>query len=177
MTYPFYLTPSITASDENLVKSAAYRFDNFPDNKVQVAHMGPTWVLSAPGGPHVGPMNLAIRVLMQSVTKWLILSYLILSYHTGTSTHGQGTGISGLDRHGQTLVPASTPAPARTNGGGWSRSAGQIRHRRDVATLVPDHADASLHRYGYRDSYRELGTTARSSTGWEEHWKTDPVSM
>ena len=23
--------------------------------------MGPTWVLSAPGGPHVGPMNLAIR--------------------------------------------------------------------------------------------------------------------
>ena len=80
MTHPFYLTPSITASDENLVKSAAYRFDNFPDSKVQVAHMGPTWVLSAPGGPHVGPMNLAIRVLMQSVTKWLILSYLILSH-------------------------------------------------------------------------------------------------
>ena len=24
--------------------------------------MGPTWVLSAPSGPHVGPMNLAIRV-------------------------------------------------------------------------------------------------------------------
>ena len=26
------------------------------------ANMGPTWVLSAPDGPHVGPMNLAIRV-------------------------------------------------------------------------------------------------------------------
>ena len=25
--------------------------------------MGPTWVLSAPDGPHVGPMNLDIRVL------------------------------------------------------------------------------------------------------------------
>ena len=25
--------------------------------------MGPTWVLSAPGGPHVGPMNLPIRVI------------------------------------------------------------------------------------------------------------------
>ena len=25
--------------------------------------MGPTWVLSAPDGPHVGPMNLAIRVV------------------------------------------------------------------------------------------------------------------
>ena len=24
--------------------------------------MGPTWVLSAPDGPHIGPMNLAIRV-------------------------------------------------------------------------------------------------------------------
>ena len=23
--------------------------------------MGPTWVLSAPDGPHAGPMNLAIR--------------------------------------------------------------------------------------------------------------------
>ena len=23
--------------------------------------MGPTWVMSAPNGPHVGPMNLAIR--------------------------------------------------------------------------------------------------------------------
>ena len=32
-----------------------------PDSKVHVAHMGPTWVLSAPGGPHVGPMNLAIN--------------------------------------------------------------------------------------------------------------------
>ena len=27
--------------------------------------MGPTWVLSAPDGPHVGPMNLAIRVAVR----------------------------------------------------------------------------------------------------------------
>ena len=26
--------------------------------------MGPTWVLSAPDGPHVGPMSLAIRVVI-----------------------------------------------------------------------------------------------------------------
>ena len=31
------------------------------DSKVHGANMGPTWVLSAPDGPHVGPMNLAIR--------------------------------------------------------------------------------------------------------------------
>ena len=32
-----------------------------PDNKVHGANMGATWVLLAPDGPHVGPMNLAIR--------------------------------------------------------------------------------------------------------------------
>ena len=32
-----------------------------PDSKVHGANMGPTWVLPAPDGPHVGPMNLAIR--------------------------------------------------------------------------------------------------------------------
>ena len=32
-----------------------------PESKVHVAHMGPTWVLLAPGRPHVGPMNLAMR--------------------------------------------------------------------------------------------------------------------
>ena len=32
-----------------------------PDSKIHGAKMGLTWVLSAPDGPHVGPMNLAIR--------------------------------------------------------------------------------------------------------------------
>ena len=32
-----------------------------PDSKIHGANMGPTWVLSAPDGPLVGPMNLAIR--------------------------------------------------------------------------------------------------------------------
>ena len=32
------------------------------DSKVHGANMGTTWVLSAPGGPHVGPTNLAIWV-------------------------------------------------------------------------------------------------------------------
>ena len=35
----------------------------YPDSKVHGANMGPTWVMSAPDGPHVGPMNLAIRVV------------------------------------------------------------------------------------------------------------------
>ena len=32
-----------------------------PESKVNGANMGPTWVLSAPDGPHIGPMNLAVR--------------------------------------------------------------------------------------------------------------------
>ena len=39
----------------------------FPDSKVHEANMGPTWVLSAPDGPHVGHMNLAIRVMVGEV--------------------------------------------------------------------------------------------------------------
>ena len=37
-------------------------YTEYPDSKVPGAIMGPTWVLSAPGGPHVGPIYLAIRV-------------------------------------------------------------------------------------------------------------------
>ena len=41
----------------------------YPDSKVHMAHMEPTWVLSAPGRPHVGPMNLAIRVYKNLITQ------------------------------------------------------------------------------------------------------------
>ena len=37
-----------------------------PDNKDHRANMGPTWVLSAPDGSHVGPMNLANRASIQT---------------------------------------------------------------------------------------------------------------
>ena len=40
-----------------------------PDSKVHKANMGPTWVLSAPDGPHVGSMNLAIRAGKKSRCK------------------------------------------------------------------------------------------------------------
>ena len=35
--------------------------NTLPDSKAHGANMGPTWVMSAPDGPHVDPMNLAIR--------------------------------------------------------------------------------------------------------------------
>ena len=40
-----------------------------PDSKAHGANMEPTWVLSAPDGPHVGPMNLAIRVMTGTLSK------------------------------------------------------------------------------------------------------------
>ena len=43
-----------------IVESDQY---HYIDNKAHGSNMGPTWVLSAPDGPHVGPMNLAIRVI------------------------------------------------------------------------------------------------------------------
>ena len=39
----------------------------FPDSKVHGANMGPTWILTAPDGPHDGPRNLSIRVLSAGV--------------------------------------------------------------------------------------------------------------
>ena len=52
---------------------------NIPDSKVLVAHLGPTWVLSAPGGPHVGPMNLAITDIVSELPRSSVeLSWLVM---------------------------------------------------------------------------------------------------
>ena len=50
----------------------------YPDSKVHGANMGPTWVLSAPYWPHVGPVNLAtcevsLAQLMVGVTSIFIM--------------------------------------------------------------------------------------------------------
>ena len=44
----------IRARDNSRISMSCY---GFPDSKVHRTNMGPTWVLSAPDGPHVGPMN------------------------------------------------------------------------------------------------------------------------
>ena len=45
---------------------------SIPDNKVHGAYMGPTWGRQDPGGPHDGPMNLAIRKETSIVNTFLI---------------------------------------------------------------------------------------------------------
>ena len=52
----------------NLDRSASSAAMGSPDSKVYGANMGPTWGRQDPGGPHVGPMNLAI-----SLTIWVPL--------------------------------------------------------------------------------------------------------
>ena len=43
-------------------RSSCHTADKYPDSKVHGTYMGPTWGRQDPGGLHVGPMNLAIRV-------------------------------------------------------------------------------------------------------------------
>ena len=47
--------------------SCAWLSMAFPDSKVPGANMGPIWGRQDPGGPHVGPMNFAIWVVMVDV--------------------------------------------------------------------------------------------------------------
>ena len=54
---------------------------NNPDSKVRGANMGPTWVLSAPDRPHVGPMNLAIReCLLHLYDVYIGQNYMYMYY-------------------------------------------------------------------------------------------------
>ena len=53
----------------------------YPDSKVHGANMGPIWGRQDPGGPHVGPMNLAIRIVI-----WLHVASIVFfgdSRHKG----------------------------------------------------------------------------------------------
>ena len=47
----------------------------FPDSKIHGAYMGPTWGQQDPGGPHVGPMNLAIRVILHEFSRRLTMKH------------------------------------------------------------------------------------------------------
>ena len=46
-----------------IIRVRVRKRDTFPDSKFHGGNMVPTWVLSAPNGPHVGPMDLAIRAV------------------------------------------------------------------------------------------------------------------
>ena len=41
--------------------------------------MGPTWVLSAPGGSHIGPMNLVLRDRTQALVCIICIEHTFLA--------------------------------------------------------------------------------------------------
>ena len=62
---------------------------NTPDGNVLGANMGPIWGRQDPGGPHVGPMNLAIWDKMIALVtntyrvpiyKWILISKISISF-------------------------------------------------------------------------------------------------
>ena len=59
-------------------------YSPFPDDKVHGANMGPTWVLSAPDGPHVGPMNHTNRVLLSYGDTLNVSSCTIVTHPVST---------------------------------------------------------------------------------------------
>ena len=74
------------------IEGCCHSLNSFPDSKVHGANMGTTWVLSTPDGPHVGPMNLAIRVVLP-VSTFHIPTLLILWRLSGCLLAGS-LGIS-----------------------------------------------------------------------------------
>ena len=52
-----YLAPGRT--EWNVIDTFSNIFKRIPDGKIHGANMGPIWGRRDPGGPHVGPMNLA----------------------------------------------------------------------------------------------------------------------
>ena len=73
-----------------------------PYSKVHGANMWPTWVLSAPDGPHVGPTNLAIREALSLTSSWFVAQirkspHITQAYwvtHTGKDELGGGRPLS-----------------------------------------------------------------------------------
>ena len=81
--------------------------------------MGPTWVLSAPDGPHVGPMNLAIRIWKHDAL--VCLRGAAWYWNPGGGGGGGGGGYpssSRAGRLGRTLWPQNSTSVAETEKGG-----------------------------------------------------------
>ena len=72
---------SLQKFSQRCINHVMYLFwKHVPDSKVHGANMGPTSILSAPDGPHVGHMNLAIRGI---IGKLMATSILHLKAHSG----------------------------------------------------------------------------------------------
>ena len=60
-----------------LVSSNMWAIYSHCQHRAHLGRTGPTWVLSTPGGPHVGPMNRALKVVAGLLLLDYINSYLL----------------------------------------------------------------------------------------------------
>ena len=88
------------------------------DSKVHGANMGPNWVLAAPDGTHVGPMNLAIRRIHFSQMIPYDIKYLCNITRNWCSGHVASPQRSPVG----TLVSSKTSLIARLIGTTWGPS-------------------------------------------------------
>ena len=95
------------------------RYGKWPDSKVHRANMGPTWVLLAPDGPHVGPMNLAIReTLFEQFRKEITLTAHAPLIHPSKASkslpllkmvfHNEDVSEYGWIPHSWSIIPRNT---------------------------------------------------------------------
>ena len=70
----------------------------YPDSKVNGANVGPIWGRQAPGGPHVGPMNLAFWVFLAGGASQLPHNTVILDCRSGwwNETHHHSSLLNGI---------------------------------------------------------------------------------
>ena len=62
--YQLFLLEFAVIGNGNILITSFYYIQ---DGKGHGANMESTWVLSAPAGPHIGPINLAVRDVMQNI--------------------------------------------------------------------------------------------------------------
>ena len=70
----------------------------YPDSKIHGANMGPNWVLSAPDGPDVGPMNLVIRAgtLSSFSSRWILYVDRVIDLQMSRNDLMEWQGIRAL---------------------------------------------------------------------------------
>ena len=81
---------------------------NIPDSKVHAANMGPIWGRQDPGGPSVGPMNLAIwaaACLSAWYCWWVWLQWLFFCLSAALVCIGCNANIPDSKVHGAHLGP------------------------------------------------------------------------
>ena len=64
-------------------RSRSRAVSTLPDSKIHGANMGPIWVRQDPGGPHVGPTNFAI---------WVVMSWLGYGARVTAPLWGESSG-------------------------------------------------------------------------------------